>query len=128
MRAGAVLPRLAGLGGLAWGSLLLARGDEVWRAVESRAPDDVEELGTRVLGARHVAQGLAQLVAPRATSGAVVVVDLLHAATMGWLAAASPSRRRAALVTGGVALASASMTAASRRLARRRSGARRLTS
>lgn len=128
MSAGAVLPRVAGLGGLAWGAVLLARGPEVWRAVESRAPDEVEALGTRVLGARHVAQGIVQVAAPRASSGAVVVIDVLHAATMGWLAAASPSRRRAALVTGGVALASASMTAASRRRARRRQGARRLTS
>lgn len=127
MSAGAVLPRVAGLGGLAWGAVLLARGPQVWRAVESRPPDEVEVLGTQVLGVRHVAQGLVQVVAPRASSGVVVVVDVLHAATMGWLAAASASRRRAALVTGGVALVSASMTAASRRRARRREGATRLT-
>ncbi len=114
-RAGAVLPRLAGAGGLAWGALLLARGDHVWAVLEGRDPDAVEELGIRALGGRHLLQGVAQLAAPRATGGLVVAVDVLHAATMGVLAAASPTRRRAALVTGGVALASAAVTAGARR-------------
>jgi hypothetical protein len=114
--AGSVLPRVAGLVGLAWGSLLLARGTETWRAVESRAPDEVESAATMVLGARHAVQGVVQLVAPRASSRAAVALDVLHAASMGWLAAVSPPRRRAALVSGGVALGCASLTAVSRRL------------
>jgi hypothetical protein len=112
---GAVLPRVAGAGGIAWGVVLLARGDEVWQAVEGRAPGDVERLATQVLAVRHQVQGLAQLAAPRATSGVVVVVDVVHAATMAALAAASPSRRRATLATGAVALVSAGMTELSRR-------------
>ena len=115
MSGGAVLPRVAGAAGLAWGALLLARGDEVWQAVEGRAPGDVERLATQVLAVRHQVQGLAQLAAPRATSGVVVAVDVVHAATMAALAAASPSRRRAALATGAVALAGAALTYAGRR-------------
>lgn len=117
MSRGALLPRLTGTGGIVWGAVLLARGDEVWRRLEGRTPDLVEELGTRVLGGRHLLQGLGQLVAPRATSGLVVAVDLTHAATMAALAVASPSRRRAATVTGAVALASALTTSAARRRA-----------
>ena len=115
MSGGAVLPRVAGAGGIAWGAVLLARGDEVWQAVEGRVPDDVERLATQVLAVRHQVQGLAQLAAPRATSGVVVAVDVVHAATMAALAAASPRHRRAALVTGAVALVGAGMTQLSRR-------------
>jgi hypothetical protein len=113
--AGTLLPRVAGAGGIAWGAVLLARGDEVWRAVEGRDPDPVEELGMRALGGRHLLQGLAQLAAPRRTAPLVVAVDLVHAGTMAALAVASPSRRRAAVVTGGVALVSALVTEVSRR-------------
>ncbi len=113
--AGGVLPRLVAAGGMAWGAVLLARGDRVWSVLEGRDPDDIEELGIRALGGRHLLQGVAQLAAPRATGPLVVSVDVLHAATMGLLAVASPTRRRAALVTGGVALVSAGLTGASRR-------------
>jgi hypothetical protein len=111
---GAVLPRVAGAGGIAWGVVLLARGDEVWQVLEGRAPGDVERLATQVLGVRHQVQGLAQLVAPRASGGVVVAVDVLHASSMAALAVVSPRHRRAALFTGGVALASAALTHASR--------------
>ncbi|HMM94960.1 hypothetical protein [Phycicoccus sp.] len=104
MSASGSLLRLVGVGGSAWGALLLARGDEVWRRVEGRSPDPVEELGIRALGARHLLQGLAQVLAPRATRRVSVAVDVTHAVTMGVLAAGSPSRRRAAALTGGVAL------------------------
>ena len=67
-RAGGVLPRLAGGGGLAWGAALLARGDRVWTLLERRDPDAIEELAIRTLGGRHLVQGVAQLVAPRATA------------------------------------------------------------
>ncbi len=115
MSGGAVLPRLAGAGGVVWGTWLLLHGDEVWRRVEHREPETAEELGIRFLGGRHLVQGLAQLVAPRATSGLAVGVDVVHAASMGALAAVSPTRRRAALVTGAVALAGAGITQLSRR-------------
>ncbi len=114
---GALLPRVAGAGSLAWGAVLLARGDRVWAMVEGRDPDVVEELGIRTLGGRHLLQGATQLVAPRRTARVAVAVDVLHAATMGALAVASPTRRRAALVTGGVALLSAGLTRSGRRRA-----------
>jgi hypothetical protein len=114
MSASSRLPRLVGAAGTAWGVLLLVRGDQVWRRVEHRPPSEVEDLAIRTLGVRHLVQGVAQVVAPRATGTAVVAVDLVHAATMAALAAASPQRRRAALVTGSVALASAGLTRLSR--------------
>ncbi len=110
-RAGGVLPRLAGAGGLVWGATLLARGNRVWSVLERREPDALEELGIRALGGRHLVQGAVQLVAPRATARLVIGVEVLHAASMGVLAVTSPTRRRAALVTGGVALAGAGVTA-----------------
>jgi len=113
-----VLPRLVGASGMAWGAVLLARGDAVWRAVEGRAPDDMERFATRVLGGRHVVQGGVQLVAPRASSGVVARVDVLHALSMAPLAVASPPRRRAAVLSGTVALASAALTRASHRTRR----------
>ncbi len=114
MSAGGLLPRLVGASGLAWGAVLLTRGDEVWRRVEGVPPTEVDEVAMRVLGGRHVVQGAVQLVAPRASSGVVVAVDVLHAASMGALAVASSTRRRAALVTGGAALVSAALTQVSR--------------
>ncbi len=113
--SGTVLPRLVGSAGVAWGALLLSRGDQVWRAVEGRSPDDLEEGALRVLGVRHLVQGLGQVAAPRATAPLAVAVDVVHAASMAALAAASPSRRRAALVTGGVSLAGAMLTIAGHR-------------
>ncbi len=115
MSDGAGLARAVGAGGLAWGALLLARGDELWRTVQGGAPGEAEELAVRVLGGRHVAQGAVQLVAPRASSGAAVLVDGLHAATMVAVAARSASRRRAAALSGSVALTGAALTWASRR-------------
>ena len=111
-----VLPRLVGAAGVAWGAVLLTRGDEVWRSVEGRSPGGAEDGALRVLGVRHVVQGLAQVVAPRATAPVAVAVDVVHAASMAALAAVSPSRRRAAAVTGGVSLLGAALTLAGRRL------------
>ena len=115
MSDGTLLARAVGAGGLAWGVLLLVRGEELWRTVQGGAPGEADELATRVLGGRHVAQGAVQLVAPRASSGVAVLVDGLHAASMVAVAATSASRRRAAALSGAVALAGAVLTGASRR-------------
>ena len=114
MSGGAVLPRITGAGGILWGVVLLNRGDEVWQAVEGRAPDEGEQLATRVLAVRHQVQGVVQLAAPRRSSGLVVAVDVLHTASMAALALASPRQRRAAILSGAVALTSAALTRASR--------------
>lgn len=59
----------------------------------------------RVLGARYVAQAAAGAVLPgRWSSRLDAGVDLAHAATTVGLAVAFPSHRRAAVVSGAVAL------------------------
>ena len=118
MSGEASLSRLAGAGGLTWGTVLLADGDEAWHSIEHRTPDDIEQVAIRALGVRHLVQGFAQLTAPRAASGPVIIIDLVHAASMAALAAASPRHRRAAMVTGSVALVSAGLTHLSRRRGR----------
>ncbi|MBT9254618.1 hypothetical protein KMZ32_03700 [Phycicoccus sp. MAQZ13P-2] len=75
--------RLAGVGGMAWGAVLLARGDEVWRRLEARDPDVVEELGIRALGGRHLVQGSAQLLAPRATGGVALAAAAVTRTGLG---------------------------------------------
>ncbi|MBT9257511.1 hypothetical protein KMZ32_17225 [Phycicoccus sp. MAQZ13P-2] len=109
MNGGAALMRLAGAAGTAWGGVLLARGDDVWRRLEGRSPDPVEELAIRALGVRHLVQGAVQVLAPRATRRVAVGVDAVHAATMLGLALASPSRRTVATTTGAVALVGAAV-------------------
>ncbi|EWT00366.1 hypothetical protein N865_16050 [Intrasporangium oryzae NRRL B-24470] len=103
--------RVVGAAGAAWGVVLLARGAEVWRAVDATRPGENERLATTALGARHVLQGLAQAAAPRLTVAPVIGVDLVHAASMAWLAGRDPRYRRPAVVSGGVALLSALVTA-----------------
>ncbi|GIL37049.1 MULTISPECIES: hypothetical protein [Phycicoccus] len=109
MSGGSALLRLAGVAGTAWGGVLLARGDDVWRRLEGRSPDSVEELAIRALGGRHLVQGGVQLLAPRASRRVAVGVDVVHAATMFALALASPSRRTVATTTGAVALVGAAL-------------------
>ena len=116
--------RLIGLAGAAWGGVLLVWGDDLWRAVERRDPGDTERLVTRVLGVRHLAQGLAQVAAPSALRGPVVVVDALHAASMLPVVLVDPGHRRAALLSGGLALLSAIATQSSTGAFRRRARGR----
>ncbi|MEO7446799.1 MAG: hypothetical protein ABI336_00890 [Humibacillus sp.] len=115
--------RLIGLAGAAWGGVLLVWGDDLWRAVERRDPGDAERLVTRVLGVRHLVQGLAQVAAPSALRGPVVV-DALHAASMLPLALVDPGYRRPALLSGGLALLSAIATASTTGAFRRRARGR----
>lgn len=122
-RSGTTTPRLIGAGGAAWGLALLLRRDELWRAVDGHTPDADEELVTSILGARHLLQGLAQLAAPRLTRVPVIAVDVIHAGTMVWFAQRFPKHAKPALVSGGVALASAALTATARaKAARGRAG------
>lgn len=97
--------RAVGAGGLFWGVFLLLRGTEVWSALEDGEPAAGEKVAVRVLGARHLLQGVAQVVAPRALTRVWVFVDLAHAASMIPVAGWQPGRRRAALLSAGVALA-----------------------
>ena len=106
--------RATGLAGAAWGLLLLARGPEVWTRVEGSSPTEADRLALRFLGARHLVQGALQAAAPNHGQRLFVAVDALHVATMLALAAADPTRRRAALVTTAVAGASAAVTVTAR--------------
>ncbi len=103
--------RGVGLAGVVWGGVLLARGDSVWRAVEHRSPTAAAEVAIRALGIRHVVQGVLQVLAPARTRRPAVVVDVAHALSMLGLGIADPGPRRAAALTGGVALAGAAVTA-----------------
>ncbi len=109
-----VLIRGAGLLGTAWGVVLLTRGRKVWAAVEDSLPGPVDEVAISLLGVRHLLQGAAQLSAPARFQRTFVAVDVIHAATMLALAAADRGRRRPALLSAGVAAASAVVTVAGR--------------
>ncbi len=97
-----------------WGALLWTRGDAIWRAVDGGSATPVDELAIRALGARHLVQGAAQVMAPHRLQRVFIAVDVIHTATMLALAAADPGRRRPALLTAGVAAASAATTLAVR--------------
>lgn len=85
---------------LAWGCLLLAR-PALALGQQPSAPDSDRRrlaLGARVLGIRHVTQGVALAVWPGSRTRRIsVLTDLTHAASMGLLAAARPVYRPAAL-------------------------------
>lgn len=111
--------RAVGLAGLAWGALLLGRGDQLWCGLTGRVPSTVEHRVLTVLGLRHVGQGLLQTAAPRELPRLWLLTDLAHLASMVALAGADPARRRPALVSGAVSLASALGLAESARTWRR---------
>ncbi len=100
------LMRALGVGGIAWGTVIMASGPPIWRRLDGRGPTDVDEVALRFLGARHVATGVTQVLFPGRFQRLEIAIDLIHATTMVGLAALDPSRRRPALVTAAVALAS----------------------
>ncbi len=98
-----------------WGAGLLWRGDALWASTAGRPPDDIEAAAIRVLGLRHLAQGLFQLALPGRLTTALIAVDLLHAASMVPLVLADSPRRQPALVSAGIALSNAAALARTRR-------------
>ena len=100
------LARSISLAGLAAGLTLLARPAEVAAAIAPAFPRERLWVA-RLLGARLAAQHAAVLMAPRApVLEAAAAVDALHAASM-LPVLALPRYRRAALVSGTLAAASA---------------------
>lgn len=86
---------------LAYGVLLLAVPDA---ALPAEAGDRVEGVVARLLGARHLVQGLAAAWAPRlVTSGRSALVDGSHGASMLAWAVLDRRHRRAALVNAATA-------------------------
>ncbi len=101
------LARALGVAGIAWGTALLTAGPPIWRRLDAQGPTDGDQIALRFLGARHVVTGVVQVLLPSRFQRLEIAVDLIHTATMVALAAADPPRRRPALVTASVALASA---------------------
>ncbi len=111
-----LLMRSVGGFGVAWGAVLLAGVGRFRRVVQDRPPSRGEMFAVRVLGARHLAQGTAEAIAPRRGRRLWPFVDLTHAASMVALAAVDPDRRRPALVSAGVAALGAAAVGHARRL------------
>ena len=96
--------RPVGLGGLVWGAVLLSTGPRLFRTVQGRSPSRGEQIAIVVLGVRHAAQGLIQVLAPHHLARAYAALDALHALSMLSVAALQPQRRRAALLSAALAV------------------------
>ena len=101
------LARALGVAGIAWGTALLTTGPPIWHRLDDQGPTEGDQIALRFLGARHVATGVVQVLFPSRFQRLEIAVDLIHTATMVGLAAIDPPRRRPAVVTASVALASA---------------------
>ena len=101
------LMRALGVAGIAWGSALLTAGSSIWRRLDGQAPTQGDQVALRFLGARHVATGTIQVLFPGRLQRLEIGIDVIHAATMVGLGALDPPRRRPALVTAAVAMATA---------------------
>jgi len=101
------LMRALGVAGIAWGSAILTAGSSIWRRLDGQAPTQGDQIALRFLGARHVATGTIQVLFPGRLQRLKIGIDVIQAATMVGLGALDPPRRRPALVTAAVALASA---------------------
>ncbi len=115
--------RVVGVGGIVWGAALLTAGPPIWRYLDARGPTEVDQIALKLLGSRHLVTGVVQLCFPGHFQRLEIAVDLIHTATMVALAAADPPRRRPALVTASVALASAAAGVAIRARSSRTSSA-----
>ncbi|MGH3765027.1 MAG: hypothetical protein ACRDS0_20865 [Pseudonocardiaceae bacterium] len=87
-----------------YGTLLLTVPDPVIRLYTGHRADPLTRAVTRVLGARHLIQGMLTGGAPGALVLALgVEVDLAHVASMLGLAALDRRRRRAGLIDAAAA-------------------------
>jgi hypothetical protein len=110
------LARASGIAASVWGTLLLVRGRELWLLLDGE-PLPVDEVAIRILGLRHLVQGVAQAAMPSRFRRLCIGIDVAHAGSMFWLAAVDERRRRPALATAGAALGAAALTLAARRRA-----------
>jgi hypothetical protein len=102
--------RLPALIGTAWGVGLLLAPDRILRVAGVRNASGGELVTTRVLGARHVAEGVVLLTFGSRARIPVVVIESAHALSMVALAIAAPRFRRESLVSACVAVPLAVMT------------------
>jgi hypothetical protein len=93
---------------IAFGTLELTRPALVARALGTSSADNGTEALARVLGVRHIVQGLLTLRAGRTAHHVGGAVDLTHAASMGAVAAVSSNHRNAASLSALIALVFAS--------------------
>lgn len=101
---------LVGVLDVAVGAALVARPDAVAAAVSNRAEPAAGWI--RLLGVRHLAQGVVELGWPRAgIMAGSAGVDALHGLSMIALASIKPEYRQPALVSAGLATAGAATTA-----------------
>jgi hypothetical protein len=105
--AGRGRTRLVAGASVAWGAVQLAAPERVVGAVQGSSPPALV-WAARVLGARLVVQNAVVLGWPARTAVlAGAAVDALHALSMVPAAVVWPEYRRPALVSGGLAAASA---------------------
>ena len=109
------LAKASGVAAAVWGTALLAVGSRLWTVATAHPPGEVDQLAVRALGARHLLQGVVQASAPALGQRFFVGVDVLHAASMVWLAAVDERRRRPALVSAAAAAGAVALTLAARR-------------
>lgn len=101
----APVPSLRRLGAaqVVWGVVLLGAGQELFRRLEGRVPDETEWIGLRALGARHVVQGSLEVLLPHRLGRLHAGVDAIHAGSMLLVVLLQPQRRRVAAASGGLA-------------------------
>jgi len=102
--------RLLAVVGAGWAGLLTTVGPRVWVALTGHRPSERDRVLVRVLGARHLVQGVWQGIAPSRGRRLFLWVDLIHSASMLALAGLDRPRRRPALVSATAALASATVS------------------
>lgn len=103
--------RAPALIGTVWGIGLLVAPDRVLRLAGVTDASGVELVTVRVLGARHVLEGVLLLTFGSRARVPVVVTESAHALSMVALAIAAPRFRREGLVSASVAVPLAVMTA-----------------
>jgi hypothetical protein len=103
--------RVLGLVRMGWAVTLLVKGRRIWTLVNGRAPTSTERRVVDVLAIRHLIQGVSQTAAPQHLRRVWLGVDASHALSMVPVAVVDPRHRRAALVTGSLAVLGAVGTA-----------------
>jgi hypothetical protein len=84
------------------GAVELAAPERVTALTLSRRPEHSETVVARILGARHLGQGLVPRSAPFGALLTGPLLDTLHSASMVGLAVLSPRHRRPALASATV--------------------------
>jgi hypothetical protein len=89
---------------VAWGVLCVVAPERVVGVFADARPDRPSVTVTRILGGRHVAQGvLSGLVPSRFVLGVGGAIDVAHAASMAALGALDRDRRRLAWIDAAIA-------------------------